>query len=84
MHLTRVAGLPGALLISAALTFTSAFPVLGGSDEDPREPVIRIVSRMQRTGRIFTVMVTHAAYDLASLAIIYWNIESEVAHLIFQ
>lgn len=30
------------------MLFTSAFAVLGESDEDPREPVIRIVSRIQR------------------------------------
>ncbi len=47
-HPTRVARLPGALLISTALLFTSALAVFGESDEDPREPVIRIVSRIQR------------------------------------
>ena len=32
--------------------------------------------------RIFMLMVAHAAFDLMALAIIYWDIESEVAHLI--
>ncbi len=36
------------------------------------------------TGRIFVIMVAHAAFDLAALAIIYWNIEPTVAHLIFK
>jgi len=36
------------------------------------------------TGRIFFLMVAHAAFDLTALAIIYWNLESEVAHLIFK
>lgn len=44
----RVVNLPGAVLISAAVLITSAVAVLGESDEDPREPVIRIVSRIQR------------------------------------
>lgn len=35
------------------------------------------------TGRIFMLMVAHAAFDLAALAMIYLNIESEVAHLLF-
>lgn len=35
-------------------------------------------------GRIFMLMVAHAAFDLTALAIIYWNLESEVAHLIFK
>ena len=34
--------------------------------------------------RIFMLMVAHAAFDLMALAIIYWDIESEVAHLIFK
>jgi membrane protease YdiL (CAAX protease family) len=35
-------------------------------------------------GRIFMLMVAHAAFDLVALAIIYWNVESAVAHLIFK
>ena len=36
------------------------------------------------TGRIFLLMCSHAAFDLTALAIIYWNLESEVAHLVFK
>jgi membrane protease YdiL (CAAX protease family) len=36
------------------------------------------------TGRIWILMVAHAAFDLTALAIIYWNLESTVAHLIFK
>jgi membrane protease YdiL (CAAX protease family) len=36
------------------------------------------------TGRIFTLMVAHAAFDLTAVAIIYWNLESKVAHLVFK
>lgn len=36
------------------------------------------------TGRIFMLMVAHAAFDLMALAIIYWDIETEVAHFIFK
>jgi membrane protease YdiL (CAAX protease family) len=36
------------------------------------------------TGRIFMPMVTHAAFDVTALAMIYWNLESDVAHLIFK
>ena len=35
------------------------------------------------TGRIWIPMFAHAAFDLTALAIIYWNLESKVAHLIF-
>jgi hypothetical protein len=30
------------------------------------------------------VMFAHAAYDLAAVAMIYWDLESDVAHLIFK
>jgi len=36
------------------------------------------------TGRIFLLMVAHAGFDLTALAIIYWNLESKVAHLVFK
>jgi len=36
------------------------------------------------TGRIFMLMVAHAAFDLTALAIIYKNLESTVAHLVFK
>jgi uncharacterized protein len=36
------------------------------------------------TGRIWIPMVAHAAFDITALAIIYWNIESQVAHLVFR
>jgi CAAX protease family protein len=35
-------------------------------------------------GRLFMVMVAHAAFDLTALALIYWDLESAVAHLIFK
>jgi membrane protease YdiL (CAAX protease family) len=36
------------------------------------------------TGQIWVVMVTHAAFDLTAVAIIYWNVESAVAHFVFR
>ncbi|MEY2489357.1 MAG: protease family protein [Verrucomicrobiota bacterium] len=35
-------------------------------------------------GRIFMLMVAHAAFDVTALALIYWNLETDVAHLIFR
>jgi CAAX protease family protein len=37
-----------------------------------------------RTGRIWMLIVAHAAFDLTALALIYWNLETTVAHLIFK
>jgi membrane protease YdiL (CAAX protease family) len=36
------------------------------------------------TGRIWMLMIAHAFFDLAAVAIIYWNLESAVAHVIFK
>ena len=36
------------------------------------------------TGRLFMPMCAHAAFDLTAVALIYWNLESKVAHLVFR
>ena len=36
------------------------------------------------TGRIWTLIVAHAAFDLTAVAIIYWDVESAMAHLVFK
>ena len=36
------------------------------------------------TGRLFPLMVAHASFDLAALAIIYWDVEAKVAHAFFR
>lgn len=35
------------------------------------------------TGRLFMLMCAHTAFDLTALTMIYWNLESRVAHLVF-
>lgn len=35
-------------------------------------------------GQIWIVMLAHAAFDLTALAMIYYNVESDVAHLLFR
>ena len=40
-------------------------------------------SIVARTGSIWMVMCAHAAFDLTALALIYWGLESRVAHLVF-
>ena len=36
------------------------------------------------TRQIWMPMMAHAAYDLTAIAIIYWNVESTIAHLVFK
>jgi membrane protease YdiL (CAAX protease family) len=39
---------------------------------------------LARAGRLVPLMIAHAAFDLTALAIIYWNLEYRVAHLVFR
>jgi membrane protease YdiL (CAAX protease family) len=36
------------------------------------------------TGRLVMLMIAHVAFDLTAVAIIYWDVESTVAHLVFK
>ncbi|HEY7980153.1 MAG TPA: CPBP family intramembrane glutamic endopeptidase [Candidatus Eremiobacteraceae bacterium] len=36
------------------------------------------------TGQIWMLMIAHAAFDVTAIAIIYWNLESQIAHLFFK
>lgn len=36
------------------------------------------------TGRLWMLMVMHASFDLTAVALIYWNLESNVAHWVFR
>ena len=36
------------------------------------------------TGRLWMLMCAHASFDLTALAIIYWDLETQVAHLVFE
>ncbi|HEX7418463.1 MAG TPA: CPBP family intramembrane glutamic endopeptidase [Thermoanaerobaculia bacterium] len=37
-----------------------------------------------KTRQIWMLMIAHAAFDIAAVAIIYWNVEADVAHLFFK
>jgi len=37
-----------------------------------------------RGGSLFMLMCAHTAFDLTALAMIYWNLETRVAHLLFR
>ncbi|MFL5312348.1 MAG: CPBP family intramembrane glutamic endopeptidase [Myxococcales bacterium] len=36
------------------------------------------------TGQLWMLMCAHAAFDVTAVAIIYWDVESAVAHLVFK
>jgi membrane protease YdiL (CAAX protease family) len=37
-----------------------------------------------RSGSLWFLMIAHAAFDLTALWIIYWDLESTIAHWIFK
>ena len=80
---------PGAMTLIVVLTsalFAAAHYSVQGLPGSEQAAMTGLVfgSIFAFTGRIWMVMVAHAAYDLAALAMIYWNLESTVAHLIFK
>ena len=36
------------------------------------------------SGRLFMLMIAHAAFDLTALWMIYYGLETQIAHLIFK
>ena len=59
----------------SAVFFTIAFPII---------LILVFGTIFAVTGRIWMVMCAHAAFDLTAVAIIYWNLEAAVAHLVFK
>jgi uncharacterized protein len=80
---------PGAMTLIVILTsalFAAAHYSVQGLAGSEQAAITGLVfgSIFALTGRIWMIMVAHAAYDLAAVAMIYWNLESTVAHLIFK
>jgi membrane protease YdiL (CAAX protease family) len=59
---------------------------LFGSGVGPKAAIMGLVygTIFAFTGRIFMLMIAHAAFDVTAVLIIYWNLESYVAHLVFK
>jgi membrane protease YdiL (CAAX protease family) len=56
---------------------------IGGVEQSTIMGIIFGIIRMKKK-KIWLLMIAHAAFDLTALAIIYWNLEKQVAHLIFK
>jgi membrane protease YdiL (CAAX protease family) len=73
------------VVLAAALFGLAHYPVQGLAGAEQGAIVGMVFgSIFARTGRLWMLMCAHAAFDLTALAIIYWNLESAVAHLIFK
>jgi membrane protease YdiL (CAAX protease family) len=73
------------VLLTAALFGLAHYPVQGLAGAE-QGAIFGLVfgAIFAVTGRLWMLMCAHAAFDLTALAIIYWNLEGTVAHLIFK
>jgi uncharacterized protein len=82
---SRVGAKIAIVLISTLLFASAHYPDQGLSGvEQALVTGLAFGTAFAITGRVFTVMCAHAAYDLTAFAIIYLNLETPVAHLIFK
>jgi CAAX protease family protein len=73
------------VLLTSALFSAAHYPGQGlAGMEQAAVTGLVIGSIFAVTGRIWMLMAMHVAFDLTAVAIIYWNLESNVAHWIFN
>jgi membrane protease YdiL (CAAX protease family) len=72
------------VLITAGLFALAHYPVQGlaGAEQAAITGLV-FGTIFAVTGEIWMLMVAHAAFDLVAVAIIYWDLETRVAHLVF-
>ena len=82
---TGTAALTATVLI-VSLGFGAAHYSMQGLAGAEQATIVGLVFGVIRvmTGRIPFLMVAHAAFDLTAVAMIYWDLETRVAHLVFR
>jgi len=82
---TSVAGKVTTVLVSSIL-FALAHVSQQGMPGAQQAAMVGVVvgTIVAVTGRLWLAMVLHAAFDLTAVAIIYWGLESRVAHWFFR
>ena len=80
------AGAKIAIVLITSLLFGVAHYLVQGLAGTEQATIVGLVfgSIFAFTGSNFMLMFAHAAFDLTALAIIYWNLETRVAHLVFR
>ena len=74
-----------AVLVSSALFGLAHYPTQGLTGVEQAAIVgLAYGTVFAVSGQIAVLMITHAAFDLAAVAIIYLNLESKVAHFFFH
>jgi CAAX protease family protein len=72
------------VLLTAGLFGIVHYPVQGLAGAEQATIVGLVYGAIfARTGRLWMLMCAHAAFDLAAVAMIYWDVETVFAHLIF-
>jgi membrane protease YdiL (CAAX protease family) len=80
------AGAKISIVLITATLFGLAHCIDQGVDGVKQATIVGLVfgTLFAVTGRIWILMCAHAAFDLTAVAIIYWNVESDVAHFVFK
>ena len=75
-----------AILLLTSLGFGAAHYSTQGMPGVQQAVIVGLVygSLFAVTGRLWLSIITHIAFDLAALAMIYWDFESTIAHLVFK
>ncbi len=80
------AGAKTAIVLLSAALFGLAHFHDQGRDGTVQATIVGLVfgTIFATTSELWMLMVAHVAFDLTAVAIIYWNLESWVAHLVFH
>lgn len=85
----KLIGRSAAAKVTAVLMTSAWFGIVHyadqGFDGAAQATIVGLVfgSAYATTGRLFTLMVAHTAFDLTALALIYWNLETAVARFLY-
>jgi uncharacterized protein len=80
---------PGAKVATVVITstwFAIAHYTTQGLPGTEQAAIVGLVfgSMFAVTGRLVVLMIAHATFDLTAYALIYWSLESRVAHVLFR
>src|SRR5438477_7120304 len=75
-----------AIVVITSVLFGLAHYRVQGLTGTEQAPIVGLVfgTIFAVTGRIFLLLIVHAAFDLTAYAMIYWDLETRVAHLLFK
>jgi membrane protease YdiL (CAAX protease family) len=80
------AGAKTAIVVVTSLWFGLIHYPVQGLDGAEQAAIVGLVlgTIFAITRRLWVLIVAHAAFDVTAVLIIYWNLESRVAHLVFH